>query len=171
MRGLTKKLEGGSMLGIHWNQEQYRPGEQAVVEVHLRAADKLFAGGDVAAFPLYGDRAPIRVEHWRVAQQHGRVAALNMMGRATFFDAVPYFWTIHFLKRLDYVGHATEWDDIIVDGDLQKPEFIALYVKAGRVDAVIGWDRDQDIARTICLFDERREWQADELLAALAERR
>jgi uncharacterized membrane protein len=39
VRGLTRKLEGGSMLGIHWNQEQYRPGEQAVVEVHLRAAN------------------------------------------------------------------------------------------------------------------------------------
>ncbi len=38
VRGLTKKLEGGSMLGIHWKQEQYRPGEQAVVEVRVRAA-------------------------------------------------------------------------------------------------------------------------------------
>ena len=141
------------------------------VDRHLRAADRLFAAGDVAAFPLYGDGAPIRVEHWRVAQQHGRVAALGMLGRETAFDSAPYFWTIHFLKRLDYVGHATEWDDIIVEGDLQKPEFIALYVKAGRVDAVIGWDRDQDMARAIGLFEERREWQADALLAALAEGR
>ena len=39
VRGLTKKLEGGSLLGIHWNQDHYRPGEQAVVEVHLRGAD------------------------------------------------------------------------------------------------------------------------------------
>jgi uncharacterized membrane protein len=38
VRGLTKKLEGGSLLGLHWNQEHYRPGEQAVVEVRLRAA-------------------------------------------------------------------------------------------------------------------------------------
>jgi len=36
VRGLTKKLEGGSLLGIRWNQEHYRPGEQAVVEVQLR---------------------------------------------------------------------------------------------------------------------------------------
>jgi uncharacterized membrane protein len=36
VRGLTKKLEGGSLLGIHWNQEHYRPGEQAIVEVQLR---------------------------------------------------------------------------------------------------------------------------------------
>ena len=86
-------------------------------------------------------------------------------------NTVPVFWTIHFLKRLDYVGHAREWDDIVVDGDLQKPEFIALYVKAGRVDAVIGWDRDKDVARAICLFEERREWQSGPLLAALAEGR
>jgi uncharacterized membrane protein len=38
VRGVTKKLEGGALLGIHWNQERYRPGEQAVVEAHLRAA-------------------------------------------------------------------------------------------------------------------------------------
>jgi uncharacterized membrane protein len=38
VRGLTKKLEGGALLGIHWNQEHYRPGEQAVVEVQLREA-------------------------------------------------------------------------------------------------------------------------------------
>jgi uncharacterized membrane protein len=38
VRGLTKKLEGGTLLGIHWNQEHYRPGEQAVVEVQVRAA-------------------------------------------------------------------------------------------------------------------------------------
>ena len=36
VRGLTKKQEGGSLLGIRWNQEHYRPGEQAVVEVRLR---------------------------------------------------------------------------------------------------------------------------------------
>jgi apoptosis-inducing factor 3 len=154
LRGVTLREDGG-----------------VLVDRHLRAADKLFAAGDVAAFPLYGDGQPVRVEHWRVAQQHGRHAALAMLGRDAPFDAVPYFWTIHFLKRLDYVGRATEWDDIVVDGDLQKPAFIALYVKAGRVDAVIGWDRDQDIAGAICLFEKRREWQAGAFLAALAEAR
>jgi NADPH-dependent 2,4-dienoyl-CoA reductase/sulfur reductase-like enzyme/nitrite reductase/ring-hydroxylating ferredoxin subunit len=154
LRGVTLREDGG-----------------VLVDRRLRAADKLFAAGDVAAFPLYGDGTPIRVEHWRVAQQHGRHAALAMLGREAPFESVPYFWTIHFLKRLDYVGHATDWDDIIVDGDLQKPEFIALYVKAGRVDAVIGWDRDQDMARAINLFETRRDWPADALLAALAESR
>jgi uncharacterized membrane protein len=38
VRGLTKKLEGGSLLGVSWNAEHYRPGEQAIVEVQLRSA-------------------------------------------------------------------------------------------------------------------------------------
>jgi uncharacterized membrane protein len=38
VRGLTKKLEGGSLLGVSWNEEHYRPGEQAMVEVQLRSA-------------------------------------------------------------------------------------------------------------------------------------
>ena len=43
VRGLTKKLEGGSLLGVSWNEEHYRPGEQATVEVQLRSSDD--AGG------------------------------------------------------------------------------------------------------------------------------
>jgi uncharacterized membrane protein len=43
VRGLTKKLEGGSLLGVSWNAEHYRPGEQAIVEVQLRSAGE--AGG------------------------------------------------------------------------------------------------------------------------------
>jgi uncharacterized membrane protein len=49
VRGLTRKLEGGSLLGIHWDQEHYRPGEQAVVEVHVRAANQ-----DAGAIRLVG---------------------------------------------------------------------------------------------------------------------
>jgi uncharacterized membrane protein len=48
VRGVTKKLEGGSLLGIRWNQEHYRPGEQAVVEVHLRS------GADAGSMRLVG---------------------------------------------------------------------------------------------------------------------
>ena len=39
VRGLTQKLEGGSLLGIHWNKDHYRPGEQAVVQVQLRESN------------------------------------------------------------------------------------------------------------------------------------
>ncbi|MFZ0019768.1 MAG: oxidoreductase C-terminal domain-containing protein, partial [Acetobacteraceae bacterium] len=106
---------------------------------------------------------PIRVEHWRVAQQHGRVAALNMVGHAVPYEAVPVFWTIQYLKRLDYIGHAERWDNIVLHGDIEKREFLAYYVKDGVVAAACGLDRDRDTAALIELMTMRRNWTAIEL--------
>lgn len=136
------------------------------VDTHLRVADGLYAAGDIARFPLRGDGEPIRVEHWRVAEQHGRVAALNMLGQNIRFDAVPVFWTIQYLKRLDYIGHAADWDDVVVHGDLEKPEFLAYYVKDGIVLAGAGLDRDRDTAALIELLSLRQDWTP----AALTDR-
>ncbi len=40
IRGLTQKMEGGSLLGIRWDREHYRPGEQATVEVRVQGASE-----------------------------------------------------------------------------------------------------------------------------------
>ncbi len=134
-----------------------------IVDANLCAAPGLYAAGDIASFPLHGDGAPVRVEHWRVAEQQGRVAALNMLGQAARYDAVPVFWTIQYMKRLDYVGHATEWDSVVLHGDTGKPEFLAYYVKDGRVAAAAGLGRDRDTAALIELFAMRRDWTAADL--------
>ncbi|MBV9117030.1 MAG: FAD-dependent oxidoreductase [Acetobacteraceae bacterium] len=150
LRGVERREDGG-----------------VTVDARLRAAEALFAAGDIAAFPLRGDGPAVRVEHWRVAEQHGRVAALNMLGREASYDAVPYFWTIHFKKRLDYIGHAAPGDEVVVDGDLERPEFIACYLRDGRVTAVAGWDRDRQMAAAIHLMTERRDWTRAGLRDAL----
>jgi len=133
------------------------------VDDYLRVTGDVYAAGDIARFPLRGDGEPVRVEHWRVAQQHGRTAALNMLGQTLRYEAVPVFWTIQYLKRLDYIGHATNWDDVAVHGDLTKPEFLAYYVKDGFVTAAAGMDRDRDTAALIELLTIRRQWTPSEL--------
>ena len=133
------------------------------VDAHLRAAEGLYAAGDIASFPDRGDGEAIRVEHWRVAQQHGRIAALNMLGRPTRYDAVPFFWTIQYMKRVDYVGHAAAWDGVVLHGDLGTPEFLAYYVKDGLVAAAAGMGRDRDTAALVELFTLRRAWRAEDL--------
>ncbi len=138
-----------------------------LVDANLRLADGLFAAGDIAAFPLRGDGEPTRVEHWRVAEQHGRLAARNMLGGTLAYEAVPYFWTIHFMKRLDYVGHAERWDDILIDGNLDEPRFVAFYVAQGSVAAIAGWGQDRQMAAAIGLMEDRKQWPVAELREAL----
>src|SRR6185295_10567594 len=64
-----------------------------VVDSRLRAADGLYAAGDIASFPDPHTGEKVRIEHWRTAQQQGRTAARNMLGDNVAFAAVPFFWT------------------------------------------------------------------------------
>lgn len=138
-----------------------------VVDAQLRAAAGLYAAGDVARFPLLGSGKSIRMEHWRVAEQQGQVAALNMLGQARPFDAVPVFWTIQYMKRLDYVGHAAAWDEVVVEGDLEKPAFLAFYVKDGVVRAVAGMDRDREMAKLVAVWGEKPIWKLKDIKEAV----
>ena len=115
------------------------------VDRHLRAAEGVYAAGDIAYYPSpSGERR--RIEHWRTAQQQGRVAAHNMAGKSVEFDGVPFFWTRQFDAGLLYVGHAEGWDEIVYDGDPRSQDFLAFFVSGGRVQAAAGMNRDRDLA-------------------------
>ncbi|MFB2772033.1 FAD-dependent oxidoreductase [Pelatocladus sp. BLCC-F211] len=117
-----------------------------VVDEYLRATDGIYAAGDIARYPDWRTGESIRVEHWRVAAEQGRIAAQNMAGKAVKFKGLPFFWTMQFKFPLRYVGYAQTWDEIVVDGDLQKQQFIAYYIKSDQVLAVATSHRDKETA-------------------------
>ena len=112
---------------------------------YLQVAPNVYAAGDIAAFPLALTGQPTRIEHWRLAQQHGRTAARNMLGQREKYTAAPFFWTQQYGKSLRYAGHATRPDETRILGNLAKQEFLALYIEAGRIVAVAGMGRDADM--------------------------
>ena len=116
-----------------------------VVDGAMRAAPGLFAAGDLARFPYRGEM--VRIEHWRVAQQHGWLAARNMLGEHATYEGVPFFWTAQHGVRLDYLGHAAGWDAEELEGDLEGMDFVARLIRGGRVVAVVGCGRDAEMAR------------------------
>ncbi|MBO0360919.1 FAD-dependent oxidoreductase [Hymenobacter sp. BT186] len=118
------------------------------VDAHLQAAEHVYAAGDIARFPLAAGLGQHRIEHWRVAQQHGACAARNMLGQQQPFSAVPFFWTQQYGKSLRYVGHAETWDEIIFHGDVRRQDFMALYAHQNRLVAAAAMNRDQDM---ICI--------------------
>lgn len=57
--------------------------------------ENLFAAGDVCAYPAVKTGQRVRIEHWDVAMQQGRVAAQNMLGKFQPFTTTPFFWSGH----------------------------------------------------------------------------
>ena len=65
-----------------------------------------------------------------------------MLGARETFDAVPFFWSQHYDVPINYVGHAEQWDDIAVDGDIAAKDCLLQYRSGGRVLAVASIYRD-----------------------------
>jgi 3-phenylpropionate/trans-cinnamate dioxygenase ferredoxin reductase component len=107
----------------------------------------VFAAGDICEYEsvIHGG-APMRIEHWDVAFNQGRTAALNMLGSDVPHDVVPYFYSV--LAKwgeLEYVGPALEWDEEIVRGSLADGSFTNWYLKDRVVKAALTWGRSEDL--------------------------
>jgi NADPH-dependent 2,4-dienoyl-CoA reductase/sulfur reductase-like enzyme len=102
----------------------------------------VYAAGDIARWPDPHTGEKIRVEHWVVAERQGQTAALNMLGQRQAFDAVPFFWSQHYDVPINYVGHAEQWDEIAIDGDIKAKDCLLKYKRKGRVLAVASIYRD-----------------------------
>jgi len=102
----------------------------------------IYAAGDIARWPDPHSGDTIRVEHWVVAERQGQVAALNMIGETTRFEAVPFFWSQHYDVPINYVGHAESWDTIAVEGSIEDRDCVVRYQRQGRTLAVASIYRD-----------------------------
>ncbi|HKG52595.1 MAG TPA: FAD-dependent oxidoreductase [Actinomycetales bacterium] len=123
------------------------------VDEHLRSSDPdVYAAGDVAAamHPSWGRR--IRVEHWANARHQGRTAALSMLGRDAVHDRLPYFFTDQYDLGMEYTGYADGYDQVVVRGDVTTREFIAFWLRSGRVLAGMNvnvWDVVEDVGELV----------------------
>jgi NADPH-dependent 2,4-dienoyl-CoA reductase/sulfur reductase-like enzyme/nitrite reductase/ring-hydroxylating ferredoxin subunit len=147
-----------------------------LVDSTMLVTQGLYAAGDIATFPLHGTGELARVEHWRVAEQHGRTAARAMLGLSASYNEMPFFWTQQFDTPINYVGRSNGWNDIFIWGEISKREFVAFYIKDTRVAAASGIGRDRDMAAIEELLWTDRMPAPDTLrgkeqdLAALVER-
>ncbi|HEY0517347.1 MAG TPA: FAD-dependent oxidoreductase [Solirubrobacteraceae bacterium] len=119
----------------------------------------IYAAGDICEYesPIHGGEL-LRVEHWDVAFNHGKTAALNMLGRNMPHEVVPYFFSdLADWGGLEYVGPAHDWDEEIVRGSFAAGELTVFYLKDGAVKAAlaIGRSDDLDHARRLITSGER----------------
>jgi 3-phenylpropionate/trans-cinnamate dioxygenase ferredoxin reductase subunit len=107
----------------------------------------VYAAGDICEYdsPLHGG-APMRIEHWDVAFNHGKTVALNMLGRDVAHEEVPYFFSVlGDWGELEYVGPAYEWDEQILRGSFADGSFTNWYLKDGALKAALTYGRSADL--------------------------
>jgi 3-phenylpropionate/trans-cinnamate dioxygenase ferredoxin reductase component len=112
-------------------------------EVCRASAPDVYAAGDVAnhLHPLFGR---IRVEHFNNAEKQGAAAARSMLGSAAPYDYLHTFWSDQYEHKIEYVGHAAQWDEFVVRGSVGERRLIGFYLAAGVVLAAVGLDRGGD---------------------------
>jgi 3-phenylpropionate/trans-cinnamate dioxygenase ferredoxin reductase subunit len=127
-------------------------GNGIVVDRELRSSHPaIFAAGDVANHdhPRLGR---VRVEHWSNALNQGPAAARNMLGAGEPYERLPYFFSDQYDVGMEYTGHATDWDQVVFRGDVGGREFIAFWLRDGRVLAGMNvnvWDVTDDIGALV----------------------
>ncbi len=110
------------------------------------SAKGVWAAGDICEYdsPIHGEH--IRIEHWDVAFNQGKTAALNMLGRDVPHEVVPYFYSVlGDWGELEYVGPASEWDEEIVRGSYDDGEFTIWYLQDGKLKAALTFGRSDDL--------------------------
>ena len=122
-------------------------------DASLRTSDPhVFAAGDIAnaEHPFYGRR--IRVEHWANALHQPEVAAQAMLGKPAEYDRLPYFFSDQYDVGMEYRGLAVGADELVIDGDAERFEFVAYWRREGRVIAAMNvnvWDVGDEIEEQI----------------------
>ena len=116
----------------------------------------IFAAGDICEYdsPLRGE--PLRIEHWDVAFNQGKTAALNMLGRDVAHETVPYFFSVlGDWAELEYVGPARQWDEEIVRGVRAEGNFTTWYLREERLVAALTVGRSEDLDQARRLLVKR----------------
>ena len=114
-----------------------------VVNEYLEAADGVFAAGDMANYysPILGHR--LRVEHYDVAVQHGRVAGANMTGERQAYTELPYFFSFMGEIQLNVIGDMSRRERWVRRGDLcLDPGFVQFYFADGLLQAMLSVNRN-----------------------------
>ncbi|MGW0712896.1 NAD(P)/FAD-dependent oxidoreductase [Streptomyces sp. NPDC002643] len=125
------------------------------VDGRLRTSDpSIYAAGDVVSFPHVLFDTRLRVEHWANALNGGPAAARAMLDKDITYDRVPYFFSDQYDMGMEYSGWAPpgSYDQVVIRGDAGKREFIAFWVRDGRVLAGMNvnvWDVTETIQKLI----------------------
>lgn len=97
----------------------------------------IFAIGDCAAHEnSFAAGQIMRVESVQNANDMASAVVKTMLGEATPYHAVPWFWSNQYDIRLQTIGLSVGYDQEILRGDPTKRSFSIVYLRQGKVIAL-----------------------------------
>jgi NADPH-dependent 2,4-dienoyl-CoA reductase/sulfur reductase-like enzyme len=115
------------------------------------ALPDVVAAGDVARWPNPRFNETMRVEHWSDAVEMATHAAKRLLAGPDFaapFAPVPYFWSDQFDVKLQFAGRVVPSAEYaVVESVEAERKLCVLFGHAGRLTAVLTWNRPQVLVR------------------------
>ncbi|MGW0788801.1 NAD(P)/FAD-dependent oxidoreductase [Streptomyces sp. NPDC002911] len=113
-----------------------------VCDSRCRAADGIYAAGDVARFHHEALGRSLRLENRTNATEQAILVAANILGEDRPYNPVPYFWTDQLGVKIQVYGLPTPTATVhIIEGGTEEGRFVAQYLDSeGSPVAVLGWN-------------------------------
>ncbi|WP_326559264.1 NAD(P)/FAD-dependent oxidoreductase [Micromonospora sp. NBC_01796] len=112
-----------------------------VCDSRSRAADGIYAAGDVARWHHERLDVSLRLENRTNATEQAVAVAATILGDDRPYTPVPYHWTDQYDARIQVHGIlAPDAEVSVVDGSVADRRFVALYSRGGRTTGVLGWN-------------------------------
>jgi 3-phenylpropionate/trans-cinnamate dioxygenase ferredoxin reductase subunit len=115
-----------------------------VNEYQMTSNSAIYAIGDCANhFNVFADQR-CRLESVQNAVDQAKIAAAHIVGNATPYHAVPWFWTNQYDLKLQMAGINTDYDNYAFRGDLAANKFSIFYYKNEKLVAADSLNRPAD---------------------------
>lgn len=132
-----------------------------VCDETMRAADNVWAAGDVARWPNPLFDTPMRLEHWTNAGEQAVHAMENLLDpdAASPYQHVPYFWSDWYGQRIQFAGLPVGEPEVI-SGDWESDQLVALYRDGDRLIGALAVNRRADIMKYRVQISRRGTFEA-----------
>ncbi|MFJ8927546.1 NAD(P)/FAD-dependent oxidoreductase [Streptomyces sp. NPDC102364] len=116
-------------------------GDGVVCDAHCRAAEGVYAVGDVARWHHEGLGRTVRLENRTNATEQAIAVAGAILGEERPYVPVPYFWTDQYDAKLQVHGLIPPGADAeVVEGEPDRRRFVVRYTVGGKAVGVLGWN-------------------------------
>jgi len=117
-----------------------------VCDAYCKAADGVYAVGDVARWQHQGLGRLVRFENRTNATEQALAVAATILGEGTPYIPVPYFWTDQYNVKIQVFGMIPPGADAeIVEGTRSERRFVARYTLGGTVTGALGWNMPKQV--------------------------